>query len=292
PILLGKGGEGYVFTYKDDIVIKIYHNTFNNDNEKYLKSLEKLQTIITNKKLPFVTPQILNIGKINTIHYTLEKYLDGILMEEKFPALTEKEKYKLLKSYYEAMKALNTIEFPNLPYGNILQTPQSPITDTTWQGFLIKMITQRIKQAGERLVKDVTNLDEKVLKFTEVINSELACDTKSLVHADYFVNQVLVNDNNEISAVLDISAHALVGDKRLDVASIFFFDGVEAYTKEHLQYLLDLSIQEYGEKILKYNDIYRLYYSFYFSHVHAFMPEWYELLVRNLNDEELWKRIS
>ncbi len=288
PILLGKGGEGYVFTYTNDTVIKIYDHA----DEKYLQSLEKLQTLISVKNLPFATPQIQEIGKVDTTYYTIEKRLSGILMEQKFPTLAEKEKYKLLKSYYEAIKALNTVEFPELPYGNILQIPPYQITYSAWPGFLIKMLNYKIIIAGERLVEDVINFNKKIHLLIDIIKKELTIDKKSLVHADYFVNQVLVNDNNEISAVLDISYHAVVGDKRLDAAGIFFFEGMKYYTQEHIKFLLDLSIHDYGESILKYNDIYRMYYCFYFSDVHAFMPEWYKTLIKNLNNEEIWDRIS
>jgi len=287
PELLGKGGEGFVFTYRDDKVIKIYDHA----DEKYLNSLKKLQVIISTKNLPFDTPLIIEIGKVDETYYTIEKRLYGVLMEHKFPTLPKKEQYKLLKSYYDAIKALNSIEFPNLPYGNIVEVPH-PITDDTWTGFLVKTLHYKIQVAGERVVKDITNFDKKVELLTEVIKKELLIDKKSLVHADYFVNQVLVNEKNEISAVLDISAHAIVGDRRLDVAGVFFFEGMKHYTKEHIKYLLGLSVQEYGEKILKYNDIYRIYYCFYFSEVHTFMPDWYQTILKNINDEAIWNRIT
>lgn len=285
--LLGKGGEGFVFTYKDNKVIKIYHHA----DEKYLNSLIKLQTIISTKNLPFDTPLILEIGKVKETYYTIEKRLHGVLMEQIFPKLSGKEQYSLLKSYYDAIKALNSIEFPNLPYGNLVEIPH-PITDTTWTGLLTKMLHYKIQVAGERIVKDIANFDKKVDLLTKVIKKELPINKKSLVHADYFVNQVLVNEKNEISAILDISYHAIVGDRRLDVAGVFFFEGTKHYTNEHVQYLIDLSKKDYGENILKYNDIYQMYYCFYFSEVHTFMPDWYKTLLKNLNDETIWNRIT
>lgn len=289
PILLGKGGEGWVFTYKDDLVIKIYNS---DATEDYLQTLKELQAVITSKQLPFATPQILEIGKINNTYYTFEKRLEGVLMDDKFLSLTKEQQYKSLKSYCEAIKALNSIEFVDLPYGNILQTSHGQITGKTWHEFLLKMLQHRLSLAGEKVENDVIDFSNKVQLFSYIVNKELVTKTKSLVHADYFVNQVLLNEDNEISAILDISAHALVGDKRLDVANIFFFDGAKGYTKDHVQYLVDLSVQNYGESILKYNDIYRLYYCFYFAYVHSFMPEWYQTILKNLNDELIWKRMS
>jgi hypothetical protein len=287
PELLGKGGEGYVFSYKNDLVIKIYDNA----DKKYLKSLQSFQSFLTTKYLPFTTPLIIKIDKSEETYYTIEKRLTGVLMEEKFPSVSEKDKYTMLNSYYEALKALNSIELLELPFGSIVDVSHE-INDETWPGFLIKMLDYKLKKTGDRVAHDVINFEYKVKLLSGIIKKELNINKKYLVHADYFVNQVLVNENNEISAVLDISSHAVIGDPRLDIAGVFFFEGMKQYTKEHIQFLLDLSVRDYGKSILKYNDIYRMYYCFYFSEVHTFMPDWYQTLIKNLNNEEIWKRLN
>lgn len=287
PVLLGRGGEGYIFSYGQDTVIKIFDNT----TRDYLQNLAKLQKIIVKTSLPFSIPEIQEIGNVEENYYTIEKHLVGISMEQKFPALGTKNKYKLLKSYYEAVRALNSVELPELPYGNILNK-YSSIIDRTWQGFLIRKAKQRVKRAGERLKEDVLDLDMLLQQFERIIKKEVTIDKKSFVHADYFINQVLVNERNEISAVLDISYHAVVGDRKLDVASVVFFYDIKDYLPEHINYLIELEKRDYGEEILKYNDIYKLYYCFYFSNIYKYIPKFYEVVVKNLNDKSLWQRVS
>ena len=154
------------------------------------------------------------------------------------------------------------------------------------------MLKYKIQIGGEHMAKDVSNLNNKVQLLSEVTKKTLSIDKKYLVHSDYYENQVLVNEKNEVSAILDIGYHAVAGDRRLDVAGVFFYEEAKHYTEEHIKFLLDLSIHDYGVSILKYNDIYRMYYCFYFSDVYNFWPEWVKLLIKNLNDENIWKRIN
>lgn len=287
PILLGKGGEGYIYSYGRDAVIKIYNNT----SKDYLQNLAKLQKFISKKNLPFSTPEIQEIGCIEGTYFTIENRLTGVSMDQKFPTLERKSKYKLLKNYYEAIKTLNNIEMSELPYGNIVQR-DTTITDHTWQGFLIKKMKQRVEKAGERLRKDVLDLDMRLQQFEGIINMKLNTDKKYFVHADYFINQVLVNEKNEITAVLDISYHAVVGDKKLDVASVPFFYDIKDYLAEHITYLIELEKKDYGEIILKYNDIYKIYYCFYISNIYKYIPKFYDVVVKTLNDNYLWQKIS
>lgn len=286
PLFLGKGGEGYVFSYKDGLAIKIYLNA----SQEYLSELLKLQKYLLDANLPFATPSIQEIGSLDEKYYTIEKLLKGISMEQKLPIVSSEDKYVMLKSYHEALKALNTIEFSDIPFGNILKTPMA-VTDPTWPGFLIKMIDQRVAIAKERLRKDVSNFDSKVKQFKEVIKTEFNIDKKYFVHGDYYVNQVLVNENNQISAMLDLGIHSMAGDRKQDIASICFFE-LDKYPREYIKYLTDLAIKDYGEEILKYNDIYKLYYSFYFSDIYKQNPKHYWMFVKTLNNEELWKSVK
>lgn len=288
PIFLGKGGEGHVFAYKDDCVIKIYGNT----SQEYLEGLVRLQKYLLDARLPFATPAIQEIGHIEETYYTIEKRLSGILMEQKFLHVSSKEKYVMLESYYKALNDFHKMKLPDLPYGNLLNTAMA-LTDETWPGFLLKILEQRIPIAEKRLRKDVKDLDKKVQQFKEIIQKELVIDKdkKCFVHGDYYVNQVLVDEKNHISAVLDMGIHSVVGDFRQDLASICFFED-RNYAPEHIQFLTNLAVKDYGENILRYNDIYKIYYSFYFSDIYNHNPQTYYTFVNYLNDEQLWKRLS
>ena len=125
-------------------------------------------------------------------------------MEKRFQNGAESEKYTILKGYLEAIKQLHSIELPQFPYGNIVQSPLS-VTDETWQGFLLKNLDQRIKISEERLQEDVFQLEKKILAFRDIIQKVLYVKKKNLIHGDYYMNQILIDENNNVSAILDMS---------------------------------------------------------------------------------------
>lgn len=283
PILLGSGAEGYIFSYRSDSVVKIFNNT----TLDYLQSLAVLLRIIAKANLSYFTPEIQEIGNIEGNFYTIEKKLVGVSMEQKFPLLGTKDKYKLLKSYYEAVKEFKKIILPDAQYGNILRK-DTAINCQTWQEFLVKKAKQRIERAGKKLSQDVPSINEHFRQFAKIVKKELVIDKKSFVHSDYFINQVLVNEKNEISAVLDISYHAVAGDKRLDIASVVFFYGIQDYLPEYINHLLKLEVADYGDSIIRYNNIYKLYFCFYFSNIYLYIPAFYDAIIRHLNSKALW----
>jgi len=124
---LGKGGEGFIYAYGNDKVIKIYKYP-----TVYLHSLMEFQDLLSRQNFSFKTPRIREIGKKYGIDYTIEDRLFGISMQEKFPAVSSEEKYIMLRSYYEALRQLHSVQLSHLPYGTILQT-ELAITDDSWQ---------------------------------------------------------------------------------------------------------------------------------------------------------------
>lgn len=296
PVLLGEGGESYVFKYGPSEAIKIYkHGVIDGDKRAYLQNLEQLQRLIASRNLPFATPQILEIGEVDGTYYTIEAKLNGVIMEEKFPTLDTKDQYRLLRSYYESISELNDITLPELPFGDLLDTPRGQIHTASWAAYLSQRFDQKTSSpANKRMRNDVTDFDRKSELFKQIVAKELDVkpEEKSLVHCDYFVNQVLVSGTNEISAILDFGYQSVAGDRRLDAAGVFFFEGMKHYTQAHIEFLQGLTLQQYGETILKFNDIYRLYYCFYYADTYDFWPDWYKILVRNLNNGTIWGRVK
>ncbi len=72
-----------------------------------------------------------------------------------------------------------------------------------------------------------------------------------LVHGDYFLDNVLFDDNLQVSAVLDFGAHTLAGDPRLDATSAIIFLGLEPAMKPwSFAHVTALAQEQYGNSIL------------------------------------------
>lgn len=279
PVLFGYGGEGWIFEFGDK-ALKIYEKA----NLKYLQEIRDFQIKLLKNKFNFDIPRIYEIGEINGVFYTIEKKLKGEQMDKVIPKLNTKERQKLYQSYYDAIFQINSVELSNLPYGQIIKTSES-ITSSNWTDFLLKKFRQKVLKTRERVGKQVEDYDKKVAFFEKLIEKELKCEKKRLVHCDYYLNNVLVQ-NSSISAILDFSVHLVVGDPRLDVSGVLMWNGIDKNVKkEDFEFLFEKARRDYRKGIYKFVDLYLLYSSFYYSDMDD--PSF---SIKNLNDENLWKK--
>lgn len=282
-IVLGEGGEGIVFAFDEDRVVKVYKG----GNLNYLQSIFAFQRTLAEFALPFETPVIYEIGKVGGIYYTIEKRLHGVTLDKVFGELSEADRYLILKRYFEGIKAIHSVKLPQLLYGQILASGDQ-LTSESWQKFLRIKMEDKIGYSREWLARDVTNFEVKVKCYYEIIETELGCEEKQLVHGDYFQGNVLVQ-NLAISGVLDFSPHTVVGDYRMDICgAITFLEIDPVFTQPYLDYLYTLAEQEYGKDIRKFIGYYLLYYSFLFANSYEFDKPLYEWCLKNLNNHNYW----
>ncbi len=283
PVLLGKGGEGLVYEYGAN-VLKIFPQS---PDLHYLQDLELFQRGLANNHFTFLTPEILEVDSADGVTYTVEKRLRGVPMDKKLVDLGTADRQKVFASYYQAIRQVHQIKYPDLPFGQIIKTQES-LSDTTWVGFLSALLDQKLRNTKTRMEHLVSDFDTKITHFHELIESQLVSSDRNLVHRDYYHNNVLVGDNLEISAVLDFSAHAVVGDPRMDISSVLTWNEINPVVRpSDYDFLFQLTQQDYGDGIKQTSDIYLMYSAFYFSDMAD--PSF---SVEHLNNDALWKRIS
>ncbi len=281
PVLLGKGGEGWVYEY-GDMAVKIYPRS---SDKEYLQNIQTFQDILLKKRFTFDIPQICEIHDVSGILYTVEKRLHGIQMDKKIVDLNTTDRQKLYRNYYEAIRQVNSVMFQDLPYGQIIKSSGS-ITSDRWTDFLIRTLDNKAEKIQYSTKTSIKDFDSKIELFILLIRRYLACDQKNLVHCDYFLNNVLVNDDLTISAVLDFSIHASVGDPKLDITGVLTWNEIDPnINPEDYMFLYDVAKKDYGDDIQIYADLYLLFSSFYFSGMDD--PSF---SVKNLNNEKLWSK--
>lgn len=282
PVLLGMGGEGPVYEYGDDKVLKVYPRTV---DMLYLQNIQSFQRDLAKHTFTFATPQITEIGQTDGVLYTVEKRLQGTQGDKKIIGLHTADRQRVYRSYYDAIRQVNKVTFPTLPYGQLIKTSES-ITSDSWTDFLIHVLEQKVEKTQENVRGVVVDFDKKVERFKDLIQQHLTSTQKQLVHSDYFLNNVLVGDNLSVTAVLDFSVHAAVGDPRLDIAGVLTWNEIDPHIKpEDYQFLYAVAEKDYGKEISKIADLYLLFSSFYFSDMDD--PGF---SIRNLNNEELWEK--
>lgn len=283
---IGKGGEGFVFNVNKETVLKVYLGA----TKQYLEELIAIQKRLTAAQLPYATPQIFRIGESGDLYYTMERKLAGKQLETIFPTLSGDQKLKVLKNFIEAIEPLKGVGVSELPYGQLIKTEEC-IQANTWLEYLTSKLDQRVKRNIKNLGRDVMDMTNKVELIKAQLEQYLKGEIeKHLVHADYYLSNVLVNEDLEIRALLDFSVHAVVGDHRLDLASINFLTFCPQIQPAHYEYVCDLISQTYGEDISVYLDLYGIFYAFYYAGGEN-GSDIYRWCLSILNDKSRWERL-
>ncbi|PIY80816.1 MAG: hypothetical protein COY80_00890 [Candidatus Pacebacteria bacterium CG_4_10_14_0_8_um_filter_42_14] len=284
--LIGKGGEGHVFSFDEDKVVKIYKES----SEAYLEKLQSFQQRISKANLPYQTPLIESIGLFEGTFYSIENKLEGQNLETVFAKLSEKQQSLALTNYLAALEPLKEIFVDDLPYGQVLDTPKA-LTSNSWKQYILNKLEQKLEFTREKLQQDVVNFSLKLETLKKMINSMLSTNPeKNFVHGDYYFTNVLVNEAFEITAVLDINEHTCVGDHRLDIANINFLSLCDNVMPGHIKQAKQLIVEKNGSEIVPYIDLYGFYYAFYFSNLYTFDMTSYRWCLSILNDETRWER--
>jgi hypothetical protein len=283
PIVLGKGREGTVYKLSEEKVLKI----FENGDGDFLQALAMVYKTMSAHKLPYQTPLIYSVEEWYGKVVTIEKLLYGQELDRVFPTLTSHKKQLVLLSFLKAIEFYNEIQFPGNDFGQVV--PYKATTSPSWTEFLVTRLNQRL-QAQPRLKNDVLNYEVKIAKLSRLIEQRLPTTDKALVHADYYLTNVLVNEKLEVSAVIDFGEHAVIGDRKMDVAAaISFLDNSPAVTTDMKTELINYARQKYGASIEFFINVYQLFYGFYFA---GYDDEGlYQESLRILNNEGLWDKL-
>ena len=285
---LGEGVESFVYSYNKNRVARVLKN----GNLEYLRSLKKLQELITESKLSVKTPLIEDICEVEGTVYTIEKRFEGENLSKIFDRFDDRQKETAILNYFDQLNELTKVDVGKFSFGQIAETTDK-ISEVSWQRFLNKKVKQKTDLVKTQIEKDVFEFEKKFNLFTKYVDERLGIVKKNLVHGDYFYDNVMANSKQEIAGILDFSGWTtVVGDLRLDVCgSIIFLEHSEKFINFQ-KLLLEVAKKRFGKEIEWYIDLYRIYYSFFLSDSYLYLRPLYDWCVKNLNDEQLWKRLE
>jgi hypothetical protein len=282
PHLLGTGIGSRVYEHTSDTVVKIHGGA----GQAELERLRNFYDRLDQYRFPFAVPAIDEIGRVGETYFTIERRLPGEMLSRVLPRLAAPPRRNLLRRYLHAATCFQQVTLPDRPFGQILA--DEPIQAPTWRAFLERMIDQGLRRGAVYLKEDLGGA-ERVLGIERYFERELSLvdevHTKSLVHGDYWPDNVLVDardDGWDVSAVLDFDGMTLVGDSRLDLAAaVFFLEMREGYPRRDSAFLLHHAVAQYGPSIAPVIEFYRLWYSAVYAHTKPFDPLTYGWCLTN-----------
>jgi putative membrane protein len=277
--LLGSGGESQVYALGVDQILRIYKRGM---LSAYVEHRHAFYADLQQQHPPFEIPQIVASGRIDEQIYTIERRMRGRDFAQVLPTLTATERQRALTSYLDVAGQIGTIQFPNHQFGELL-APSKPLQRETWPGYL----WDRMQQA---LAESRTDVEQDVPGFALVldgIHTELqqlnGFSERCLVHGDYFPGNVFIDADLAICGVGDFSYAAVVGDPRMDLAgAVAYLEVLDSYQPEDTMFMVQCLTNRYGAEILPILQLYRLFYSVYFSVCKHSDPRTYAWCVANL----------
>ena len=203
--LLGQGGEARVYPLDDRRVLRVLHQAGACEHVYERQAL--VDELRQGDAAPFALPHVLECGAIGDRSYAIERRLPGAAVGMQLHRLDRRRRRRLVESHLDAARALGDLHLDDRRwFGDLLG--HSPVRSDSWRRYLLA------KAAGSL---------ERAPGFESVDPAELAEDLPdtsegSFVHLDAFVGNML-SIGTTITAMIDIGATSIRGDRRLDPLS-------------------------------------------------------------------------
>lgn len=200
--LLGHGVEAWVYALDDERVLKVLdEGTSTADALRRVTLVEELAL----SKPVYRLPEVLEVGEFEGRTYVIERRLSGRTMLEELGRIEGAARERLIEAYLETSASLGDLRLPaHSGFGDLIG--DDPIVAPTWRAYLVERAVRNLT----RSTPELGNVDP-----VEVANGLPDASTPSFVHLDAFPGNFLT-DGVRVTAVLDIGASSLAGDRRLD----------------------------------------------------------------------------
>lgn len=278
PELLGFGGESRVYPLSDEQILRVYERGANRD---YVERLRRFYQDIGGHDLPFEIPVVEEIGSHDGVLYAIERRIQGDRMSNFLKSATGDIRAKSLASYVLMAERIQEAPLDAGEFGELL-LPNS-MRRPAWAEYLAARAHDSLSRAKDNLKEDVPDLAHIVTAWEGSLDLVSGVTTPYLVHGDYFPGNVMVDQEGEVIAVIDFSPMTVAGDPRLDIlCALVFLEVDDGCQPGDLDIVRRMLADRHGERIFRLKDVYRTYYSLYFSPVKKSDPKLYAWCVENL----------
>jgi aminoglycoside phosphotransferase (APT) family kinase protein len=214
PVRLGAGVEGAVFKLGNGTVAKVW----NSRTAVEIDRLASFYSAVARADLPFLTPEVHQVGRLSDAVYSIERELPGGPL---FPAHTGRSPQldpRRLQSVADALAALAAVT----PSGEMKLLPILDEPDPLWrEGSFNDALAQLVRRRVERSMAQIRVAIPAIERLAEALVGYLTAmvaGSDGLVHGDLIPANILVGDDGDVTAVLDFGFFTTVGAPAFDAA--------------------------------------------------------------------------
>lgn len=285
--------EAEVYAYGPDAVLKLYPGTV---SLAELHILQDFYNSLDRQLVPYDLPRIYTVAQEDRYLITIEQRLAGMQMSTVLPTLTVDKLETMMQRYLVAALALSHIQAPPTVDHYKLFDPDrlSQRTRGDWHQFITRYLTHKLAQVTPYLSQDVPQFRMKMEWLRTILDQPYGGKYR-LIHGDFFPGNLLIDDNYQITALLDFGLMTMYGDYLFDMATgwVFFdmYDELQANVyKRYRAILLDRLGEAIRGRLYRYILIYSILsantYSSNCSDGH------YQWCVTNLRNRRYWQAIE
>jgi hypothetical protein len=290
---LASGMEAEVYAYAPDAVLKLYAGTA---SLAELLILQDFYNSLDRQLVPYALPRIHTVAQEGRFLITIEQRLDGLRMSALLPALTTDQLDAIMQRYLTAALAVSSIQAPPVFDRYKLFDPAciSQRTDGDWHQFLARYLKHKLAQVSRYLRRDVPQFAQKMEQLRTVVEQPYGGDYR-LIHGDFFPGNLLINENYQITALLDFGLFTMYGDSLFDLATGWvFFDMYDELKVKASDRYLALLLDRLGEAIR--GKLYRYVLIYSILSANTYSPNCtdghYHWCVTNLSNQHYWDAIE
>ena len=211
---LGGGVEGAIYRLCPGRIAKVWVD----QSETQLARYAQFYTDLGAHRLPFETPRIISIQNIDGSVVTEELELPGHPLQEHLvtgQVITRRAAEALVA----ILAALRDIPWFDSAKQLAVLGERAPLLagGRSWPAAMDALIGRKFGAYRRLLVRDVPDVDDMVSRLRHIVRT-FSIEEKGIVHGDLFGANVLIDDQQRVSAVLDFGFMTCAGDPDFDAA--------------------------------------------------------------------------
>ena len=219
--LLGHGGEAHVYAIDEHRVLRIHHQ----EAASYTRRIGELYGQLDRSAVPYALPEVLEVHGDGEVSWSVERRLPGRALDVLVPTLRGPDRARALTAYVDGAAAFGALGVPAGwvgVYGELFTAER--LRADRWGDLLVARLALQLDQAAPLLDAVVPALDAVRTRLLGEARIEPDAPA-TLVHGDWFPGNVLLGDDLEVSAAIDLGWLTVVGPADHDVRSaVVFFE--------------------------------------------------------------------
>jgi putative membrane protein len=282
--LLGSGGESEVFAIDHDRVLRLYRDR----HEAPRQTAAQLQVLYqswSDSDIGLELPLIIELGELNGRFFTVDRRFSGRNFSGWLQSADMTQRRAALITFLDATERLQHLRSPVPGFARLIGD-SAPQQFGTLVELLSNMLSGPTQSSRDHLERDVPHVAEVWNQLHAALARRSVAP--AVVHGDVCPPNAFLSQGPQgpvVTGIADFSPHTIHADPLMDVAGALIFLELEPYADAAADaaWLEAVAVERHGREIVRWIEVYRCFYGFYFSNAYASDPTLYAWCIRQLS---------